>query len=42
MTFKDLMKWLEKTAETLTENDSGPIEVRCFGIDASTPALKKI
>jgi hypothetical protein len=42
MTFKDLMKWLEKTAATLIENDSGPIEVRCFGIDASTPALKKI
>ena len=40
MTFNDLMKWLEKTAATLTENDSGPIEVRCFGIDASSPALK--
>jgi hypothetical protein len=35
MTFTDLIKWLQLTAETLLENDSGPIEVRCFGIDAS-------
>ena len=42
MTFEDLIKWLQLKAETLIENDSGPIEVKCIGIDASPPALKKL
>lgn len=35
MTFEALIRWLEAIAKTLIENDSGPIEVKCFGIDAS-------
>jgi hypothetical protein len=35
MTFDALIHRLDKIAETLTENYSGPIEVKCFGIDAS-------
>jgi hypothetical protein len=38
MTFNALMKWLAAIAETLVENPHGPIEIRCQGIDASTPA----
>lgn len=35
MDFDDLMGWLCGIAETLIENQFGPIEVRCQGIDAS-------
>jgi hypothetical protein len=42
MTFADLIKWLQVRAETLLENDSGPIEVKCVGIDASFATSKKI
>ncbi len=40
MTFDALITWLEGIAKTLVENDSGPIEVKCFGIDASPPDEK--
>ncbi|MGH7874793.1 MAG: hypothetical protein ACREQO_21590 [Candidatus Binatia bacterium] len=37
MTFNELIKRLQLKAETLIENNSGPIEVKCIGIDASPP-----
>lgn len=37
MTFTELIKRLQSKTETLIENDSGPIEVKCIGIDASPP-----
>jgi hypothetical protein len=37
MTFAELINWLRSRAESVLENDSGPIEVRCVGIDASPP-----
>ena len=36
ITFVELINWLRSKAETVLENDSGPIEVRCVGIDASS------
>jgi len=41
MTFETLIRWLEGIAEMLVENDSGPIEVKCFGIDASPSVNEK-
>jgi hypothetical protein len=41
MTFAELIDWLRSKAETVLENDSGPIEVRCVGIDASPPSRAK-
>lgn len=38
MTFDILMQWLSGIAETLIENPNGAIEIRCQGIDASSPA----
>jgi len=35
ITFAELIRWLQLTAETIFQNDSGPIEVKCIGIDAS-------
>jgi hypothetical protein len=35
MTFDELMTWLNQIADKLIENDSGAIEVRCFGIDST-------
>jgi hypothetical protein len=37
MSFKELMERLSDVAETLHQNDSGPIQVRCFGVDATGP-----
>jgi hypothetical protein len=37
ITFKELIERLSKIARNLHENDSGPIQVRCFGVDASGP-----
>jgi hypothetical protein len=37
ITFKELIERLSKIARNLRENDSGPIQVRCFGVDASGP-----
>jgi hypothetical protein len=41
MTFDVLMQWLSGIAETLIENPNGAIEIRCQGIDASTPAAEQ-
>lgn len=41
MTFAELIRRLQSTAETIFQNDSGPIEVKCIGIDASLPTGKK-
>jgi hypothetical protein len=41
MTFDVLMQWLSSIAETLIESPNGAIEIRCQGIDASTPAAEK-
>jgi hypothetical protein len=41
MIFADLIKWLQSKAATILQNDSGPIEVKCIGIDASRPTGAK-
>lgn len=41
MSFEALIGALEAIARTLIENDSGPIEVKCFGIDASSSNEKR-
>lgn len=41
MTFAELIKWLRSKAGTIVQNDSGPIEVQCIGIDASPPTRGK-
>jgi hypothetical protein len=35
MDFGKLMDWLTAIAAKITTNDSGPIQVRCFGVDAA-------
>jgi hypothetical protein len=38
MNFDKLVSWLASIAATIRENDSGPIQVRCFGINAEASA----
>jgi hypothetical protein len=37
LTFESLMKWLTKEASEIRTNSSGPISVRCVGLDSSPP-----
>ncbi|WP_375415649.1 hypothetical protein, partial [uncultured Bradyrhizobium sp.] len=40
MDFTKLMDWLGRTAAKIKINESGPIQIECFGIDAVERARK--
>jgi hypothetical protein len=40
MNFSKLVVWLTTIATKITANDSGPIQVRCFGVDTAGGGVK--